>query len=72
MKVYVATVPTKYETMAVALTEAEAVRLASEWAYQYLSDVGAKTYHTDTPQKVLDYLGSNVTEVELGSATFAG
>ena len=72
MKVYVATIPTRYETMAVALTEVEARRIAAEHAYNFLKEVDATTDDTDSPEKVLDYFGSCVTEVEIGSANFVG
>ena len=72
MKVYVATIQTRYETMAVALTEDEARRIASEYAHKFLSDVDALTDETNTPEKVLDFFGSCVTEVEIGSANFVG
>ena len=72
MKVFVATIPTRYETMAVALTEVEARRIAAEYAHKFLSDVDALMDETETPEKVLDYFGCCVTEVEIGSANFVG
>jgi hypothetical protein len=71
MKVFVATVPTYYEVMAVAETEAEARRLAAKKAHQFLKDREALTEDTDTPSKVAEYFGINVTGIEIGSAVFS-
>ncbi len=70
MKVFVATIPTYDETIAVALSEDEARRLASEHACKYLHDVGAASDKTDSPEKCEEYFGVRVTEVEIGEATF--
>lgn len=72
MKVFVATIPTRYETMAVATTEVEARRVASEYAHKFLFDAGALCEETDTPTKILNYFGCCVTEIEIGSANFIG
>lgn len=69
MKVFVATIPTYYETMAVATTEREARRLACEMAYEFLKGADAIRPDTSSPEKVGEYLGITVTEVEVGSAT---
>lgn len=70
MKVFVATIPTYYETMAVATTEAEARRLAAKYAYEFLKGADAVRPETSSPKKVEEYFGIVVTEVEVGSATF--
>ena len=69
--VFVATVDTRYEVMAVAATEDEAVRLASEHAYQWLQARGALG-REDTPAMVADYFGVRVTAVTVGTAVFVG
>lgn len=68
MKVFVATVSTYYETMAVATTEKEARTLAARKAYEFLKRADAIRPETSSPAKVADYFGINVTEVEVGSA----
>jgi hypothetical protein len=67
MRVYVATIPTKYEIVAVATTESDARYLAAEHAKTYLADVGI---HYDNADKVLEYFGCCVTEIEIGTAKF--
>lgn len=71
MKVFVATVSTYYEVMAVATTEAEARQLAAKKAHQFLKDRESITEDTKTPSKVAEYFGVHVTEVEIGSAVFS-
>ncbi|QBJ00260.1 hypothetical protein SEA_PHARAOH_72 [Mycobacterium phage Pharaoh] len=65
MKVFVATIETRYETMAVAETEAEAIRLAGEKAVEFLKTTSSPIR---TSQEAIDYLGVTVTEVAVGSA----
>lgn len=72
MNVFVATISTYYETMAVAATEAEARRLAAQRAYEFLTDADAIQPETSSPAKVADYFGVTVTEVEVGSAVIVG
>ena len=70
--VFVATIDTRYEAMAVADTEDEAVRLVSEHAYRWLKATGALYPQTDSPEKVADYFGVTVTAVTVGAAVFVG
>lgn len=65
MKVYVATIPLYYEVMAVATTEAAAIQKVSEKAYEDLSDCGQTDSNTDSPAKVADYFGVNITVVTI-------
>lgn len=65
MKLFVATIETRYEVMAVAETADEAERLASEKAFDFLQ--GGRLVF-DSPEEVIDYFGVNVTEIELGTA----
>ncbi len=67
MRVYVVTIPTKYEIMAVGSTEEHARNLAAVKALEYLTEVGV---YYDSPDAVLEYLGCNVTEIEIGTAAF--
>lgn len=68
MKVYVTTIDTYYETMAVATTEAESRRLAADKAFEYLTRADAIQSMTDTPQKILDFFGVRTVEIEVGTA----
>lgn len=68
MKVWVCQIPTYYAVTAVAATKAEAERVASERALQFLIDRDAVTDKTDTPRKVLSWFGVSAFRVELGSA----
>jgi hypothetical protein len=70
-KIYVATIPLKYEVMACATTESEAMSLAAKFAYNHLMEIGAIIESTETPEKLLEYFGCCVTELDIGSATFA-
>lgn len=69
MKVFVATIPTYYETLAIATTEAEARRLVAKRAFDYLKAADAVQEETSSPAKVADYFGITVTEIEMGTAT---
>jgi hypothetical protein len=69
MEVFVATIPTYYETMAVATTEAEARRLVAKEAYEYLKAAKALRPETSSPAKCAEYFGVTVTVVKVGSAT---
>lgn len=70
MKVFVATIPTRYEVIACATTEEEALSLAAKFAYNHLLEIGAIIEATETPEKLLEYFGRHVTELEIGSASF--
>jgi hypothetical protein len=66
--VYVATIDTYYETIAVGTTEDKARRLAGRHALRYLKAQGITRFRTVAD--VLDYFGCNVTECKVdGSAT---
>lgn len=72
---YVATIDTKYQVMAVAKTKDEAIRLASEKAHEYchqLDGVGGWYYTYDDGMDPVEYFtehfGVNVTRIKLGTA----
>lgn len=70
MIVYVATIPLKYEVIAVAETEAQAIDLATRKAHEFLKDAFVLTDETDTPQKIGEYFGVAVTRIAVGTAAF--
>ncbi|QBP30556.1 hypothetical protein SEA_CHARM_75 [Mycobacterium phage Charm] len=72
MYVYVAIVPLRYEVMAVAETEDQAVGLATARALQFLEEAGAVTPETDTAEKVRDYFGVSITALAVGTAKVMG
>lgn len=72
MKVYIATVDTNYETIAVANTEADAIRLAAQRAWEFLRDANALYPDTETPEKVAEYFGIYAMEIEVGTAILRG
>ena len=66
--VFIATIPTYYETVAVASTEAQARRLAGRHALRYLKVQGVIKFKTVA--EVIDYFGCNVLECKVnGSVT---
>lgn len=68
MTVYVATIDTYYETIAVGTTPDKARRLAGRHALRYLKAQNIDQFRTVA--EVLDYFGCNVTECKVdGSAT---
>ena len=68
MKVYVAQIETRYETIAVGTTEENARRLAGRHALKWLKEQGVTDFKSAA--EVLDYFACNVTECEVdGSAT---
>lgn len=68
MKVYVATIETRYTTIAVGTTEENARRLAGRHALRWLKEQGVTDFKS--ANAVLDYFACTVTECELdGSAT---
>jgi hypothetical protein len=68
MIVYVATIPTRYETVAVGSTEHNARRLAGRHALKYLKANGVTEFKTVA--EVVDYFGCNVVECKVnGSVT---
>ena len=69
-KVWVAIIPTYYETISVALTKREAVRAASHLAWQFLRDRDALIPETSTPAKTAKYLGVNCFQITIGTAQF--
>ena len=72
MKVYVATVDTRYEIMAVGATEQEAIQVAGKRAFEWLSEQGALTDRTDSVEKVIEYFDIWASEVEVGKAIIVG
>lgn len=71
-QVFVATIDTNYEVMAVAYTKKVAVTEACRMAYRYLRDVGALSDQTNTLAKIEEYFGVTVTVLNIGSAGFVG
>ena len=73
MRVYVATVETRYPSVAVAETADEAVRLACAHALAFLKEANATVPgETDTVEGVAEYFGVSADEIELNSAKFGG
>jgi hypothetical protein len=70
--VYVATVDTRYEIMAVATTEADAIRIACEKALEWLKAQDAVSDETDTVEKIADYFGVFATKLAMNSAAIVG
>jgi hypothetical protein len=71
MKVYIATVETRYPSVAVAETADEAVRLACSHALAFLKEANATVPgQTDTVEGVADYFGVVADEIEMNSAKF--
>lgn len=68
--VFVATVDTRYQIMAVAETYQGARRLATEKALAWLqaNQVSSTLWKNATTLDVADYFGVNVTEIPIGSA----
>jgi hypothetical protein len=66
--VFVATVETRYEVVAVGETEDQA--RPAELALKYLDKTVGLDDDTDTVEKVADYFGINVTKVNVGTACF--
>lgn len=67
MTIFVVTIPTKYEIIAVAASQEDALYLAVAKVLDYLAEMGTPY---DRPESVLDYFGCHVTEIEIGTATF--
>lgn len=66
--VFIATIPTYYETVAVGSSAAEARRLAGRHAFKYLKEQGVTEFKTIA--EVVDYFGCNVLECKVnGSVT---
>ena len=66
--VFIATIPTYYETVAVGSTEDKARRLAGRHALKYLKDMGVTEFNTVA--QVVDYFGCNVVQCKVnGSVT---
>jgi hypothetical protein len=69
MKVFVATIDTYYQAMAVASDMNEAKRLVCERALEYLTAVDAVDEGvTDTVERIEEYFGVAITEIEVGTA----
>ncbi|QGJ90221.1 hypothetical protein PBI_SHEAKEIRA_75 [Mycobacterium phage SheaKeira] len=71
MILFVATVDTRYQTMAVAKTADKAIELAVARAQEYLGETGHLMAKA-TQQEFVEYFGVNVTEIELGTAKLVG
>ena len=65
--VYIATISTHEETIAVAATPEDAWHLATKSALRYLVDRGVTEFTTQ--QEVADYFSVNITTILLNSAT---
>lgn len=70
--VYVALIELKYSVIAVAASEAEAVKLVSEKAHQFLKNADALYPETETPELIVDYFGVSVTRIKVGTAEYVG
>lgn len=70
--VYVATVDTRYEIVAVAETEAEAIQVAATKALEYMRSWDAITPgENDTVEGIIEWFGIGATRVEMGTAVYA-
>jgi len=68
---FVATVPTRYPSIAIAQTETDAIQLAANHALDFLKENHAsESGRTDTVEGVIEYFGVSVIELEMNSATF--
>jgi len=70
--VWVATVPLKYEVMAVASTEDAAIELACKHALRRLREADAVYPDTNTWRKIREYWGVYATKVTVGTAVLTG
>ena len=73
MTIYVATISTDYEVMAVANTAKEATHLAAELALKYINDGGPRHRappEMTTVEQVMDYFDPQITELEIGTAAY--
>lgn len=68
--VWVAHVPTSYAVIGVGRTRAEAIRVASRRAWEFLRDRGCLMDETRTPAKVAEWFGVSATRVEIGEGVF--
>ena len=69
--VFVATVPTRYPSIAVAQTATDAIQLAANHALNFLKENRAiESGRTDTVEGVIEYFGVSVINLEMNSATF--
>ena len=70
--VFVATVPLRYEIVAVAYVKEVAEYEACRAAYKFLKDANALTPETNSIPKIERYFGVRVTEVPIGGANIEG
>lgn len=68
--VWVCVAPLNDEIVSVAHTEREAVRTASEMAYEYLRVRDAVRDETGSPALIADYFGLSAVRVRIGEATY--
>jgi hypothetical protein len=71
VKVFIATVETRYPSIAVAETAEDAIRLAADHALAFLKEAQATmTGKTDTVEGVVEYFAVTAEEIELNTAKF--
>lgn len=66
--VWVAHVDTWYRAVGVGVTQAEAIKVASARAWEFLRDRDCLTDETATPAKVAKYFGVGAVRVGVGEA----
>lgn len=70
--VYVATVSTRYEIMAVGTTEREAIDVACGRAMEWLRQNGGLWGDVNTLKRIEEYFGVCAQRVEVGTAVIVG
>ena len=73
--VYVATIPLKYEVIAVAATKDEAIRLVGNLALKRLREAYKPRPvdpEVNTAKKIVEYHGVQLTKLEVGTAATVG
>ena len=66
--VWVAHVDTFYRVVGVGVTQAEAIKVASARAWEFLRDRDCLTDETATPAKVAEFFGVSAVRVGVGEA----
>ena len=66
--VWVADVDTWYRAVGVGVTQAEAIKVASARAWEFLRDCDCLTDETATPAKVAEFFGVSAVRVGVGEA----
>jgi hypothetical protein len=68
--VYVVTIETYYQVMAVDTNRDKAIRLAASKALEYLKDAGVSDFKTQ--KQIIDYFSPSITKIEIGTAKIEG